>query len=237
MGARYPEKILGPDRAAVDPALRVSDHGAKRRDRPEWASASSATEAARATMEEFTKHISPASRSSAWETDQTAFDDLLRGDHPGTFSLSHPSDVQRRDYFEMKNDWCDFPRRRRGADDGSAFRAGGHRTAGSRKTRRCACRARYLASITLTAAAGAGRQRLKLVLRAATPIADGRVAARRPRHLPVRGLRRTARSATARCLARIWAKELRPWGWATRAAGAQASRGAETEAAWLRGCR
>ena len=72
----------------------------------------------------------------AWETDQTAFDDLLRG--RGRGHRRNMTDEQRRDYFEMKKDWCDFPKDiTEERTMGRLSELGGRRTAGSRRLVLC----------------------------------------------------------------------------------------------------
>ena len=119
----------------LDPALDVSDHGCYNvaMDRNTGVLVVRNTTAARATMEEWRERTRGDGTSPrAWETDQTAFDDLLRG--RGRGHRRNMTDAQRRDYFEMKKDWCDFPKDiTEERTMGRLSELGGHRTAGSRR--------------------------------------------------------------------------------------------------------
>ena len=119
----------------LDPSLDVSDHGCYNvlMDRNTGVLVVRNTTAARATMEEWRERTRGDGTSPrAWETDQTAFDDLLRG--RGRGHRRNMTDPQRRDYFEMKKDWCGFPKGI--AEDrtmGSLSELGGRHTEGSRR--------------------------------------------------------------------------------------------------------
>ena len=119
----------------LDPSLDVSDHGCYNvlMDRNTGVLVVRNTTAARATMEEWRERTRGDGTSPrAWETDQTAFDDLLRG--RGRGHRRNMTDPQRRDYFEMKKDWCGFPKGI--AEDrtmGSLSEIGGRHTEGSRR--------------------------------------------------------------------------------------------------------
>ena len=119
----------------LDPSLDVSDHGCYNvlMDRNTGVLVVRNTTAARATMEEWRERTRGDGTSPrAWETDQTAFDDLLRG--RGRGHRRNMTDEQRRDYFEMKKEWCDFPTDiTEERTMGRLSELGGHRTAGSRR--------------------------------------------------------------------------------------------------------
>ena len=102
----------------LDPALDVSNHGYYNvaMDRNTGVLVVHNTTAARAQWRSGVNARGDGTSPRAWETDQTAFDDLLRG--RGRGHRRNMTDEQRRDYFELKKDWCSFPASASGCANG-----------------------------------------------------------------------------------------------------------------------
>ena len=92
----------------LDPKMDVADHGCFHvlQDRNTGVLLVRNTTAGRAAMFEWKARTAGAFQ--AWETDQTAFDDMLRG--RGRGHRRNMSAVQRTAWFAHKKDWCGFPK-------------------------------------------------------------------------------------------------------------------------------
>ena len=98
----HADVLLSTD--CLDPELDVKDHGCFHvlQDRNTGVLMVRNTTNARAVMLEWQARTGGAFQ--AWETDQTAFDDLLRG--RGRGHRRNMTSVQRQQWFEMKKEWC-----------------------------------------------------------------------------------------------------------------------------------
>ena len=116
----------------LDPMLDVKDHGCFHtlQDRNTGVLMVRNTTAGRAMMHEWKARTAGA--FEAWETDQTAFDDLLRGRGRGhRRNMTH---AQRIEYLNMKRRWCNLPPSTpEDATMGQQSDLGGLATAGSRR--------------------------------------------------------------------------------------------------------
>lgn len=116
----------------LDPALDLRDHGCFHvlQDRNTGVLLVRNTTDGVAAMREWKARTAGA--FEAWETDQTAFDDLLRG--RGRGHRRNMTRVQRDQWFVMKKAWCGYPPSTVEANTmGSESSLGGRATAGSRR--------------------------------------------------------------------------------------------------------